>query len=437
MNYIDIELIHPHPKNPRENVGDVSELAESIKENGIMQNLTVNDNEDGTYTVIIGHRRLAASKLAGLAKVPCQVVYMDATTQQSIMLLENMQRIDLTPYEQAQGFQMCLELGLTEDDLKTKTGFSKKTIRHRLKLLDLDKEKFKKGVERGGTLQDYIDLEQVKDHSKVNTLLEAIGTPNFRYLLNMALTKQKRDEATEELISNLSEFMEQVQEFPANYEYICYLYNADAMKNYQIPDDINHRGYVFTVRNGAIEIYREKNQEVKLEVVENPKELTQEDIAIEQIKSKVEAAFNTRLEFAKEIYSSLIFDMKKNTEIRYAFALLTDSIEFCGSNDEVFHDVTGKELEDIQAKEYPEFASFKVSTRLLFALIYANLENSSNTITVINWKYGDYGAYNDNYKNEIKELYDFLEEYGYQPSEEEKAIMFGTHELYVKNNEGE
>ena len=63
------------------------------------------------YRVVIGHRRLAAAKLAGLAEVPCAVVEMTEQEQIATMLLENMQRSDLTVYEQAQGFQMMLDLG--------------------------------------------------------------------------------------------------------------------------------------------------------------------------------------------------------------------------------------------------------------------------------------------------------------------------------------
>lgn len=104
---LSVELLEPHPNNPRKELGDLTELSESIKENGIMQNLTVVpfESEAGTrYRVIIGHRRLAASKAAGLAEVPCAVVDMDEKTQLSTMLLENIQRSDLTAFEQAQGF---------------------------------------------------------------------------------------------------------------------------------------------------------------------------------------------------------------------------------------------------------------------------------------------------------------------------------------------
>ena len=103
IEYISIKSLFPHPKNPRKNVGDVTELAESIKKNGVLQNLTVvPDKKDGTYTVIIGHRRLAAAKLAELDFVPCVVTHMTDEEQFHTMLTENMQRIDLTPMEQPQ-----------------------------------------------------------------------------------------------------------------------------------------------------------------------------------------------------------------------------------------------------------------------------------------------------------------------------------------------
>ena len=98
MKYIDnlrIELLTPHPDNPRKDLGDLTELAASIKENGVLQNLTVVPHEDG-YRVIIGHRRLEAAKLAGLTEVPCVIVDMSPKEQVQTMLLENMQRADLT-----------------------------------------------------------------------------------------------------------------------------------------------------------------------------------------------------------------------------------------------------------------------------------------------------------------------------------------------------
>lgn len=107
--YIPITEIHSHPDNPRKELGDLSELAESIKVKGVMQNLTVVPRAEGGYTVIIGHRRMGASKLAGLTELPCVIVEMSDKDQVATMLLENMQRSDLTVYEQAQGFQMMFD----------------------------------------------------------------------------------------------------------------------------------------------------------------------------------------------------------------------------------------------------------------------------------------------------------------------------------------
>ena len=83
IELIGVDLLYPHPQNPRGDVGDISELTESIRANGVFQNLTfikggagVPEGKDG-YTVIIGHRRLAASKAAGLTELPCSVVEMD------------------------------------------------------------------------------------------------------------------------------------------------------------------------------------------------------------------------------------------------------------------------------------------------------------------------------------------------------------------------
>lgn len=72
---IGLEHIHPHPDNPRKDLGDLTELAESIKKNGILQNLTVipKEGEPGEYLAIIGHRRSAAAKLAELRKHPAEL----------------------------------------------------------------------------------------------------------------------------------------------------------------------------------------------------------------------------------------------------------------------------------------------------------------------------------------------------------------------------
>ena len=160
--FIKVQQLYPHPDNPRKDVGDVSELAESIKKNGIMQNLTViplgaldTEAEEQTpaneisllsdFHVLIGHRRLAACKKAGIEEVPCKIVSNISKREQvSIMLEENMQRNDLTIFEQAQGFQMMLDLGETAETIAEKTGFSVSTVYHRLNIAKLNQKELEK-----------------------------------------------------------------------------------------------------------------------------------------------------------------------------------------------------------------------------------------------------------------------------------------------------
>lgn len=156
---INAKLIHQHPDNPRKDLGDLTELSESIKKKGIMQNLTVvpgywDENrahhEEG-YTLIIGHRRFAAGKMAGVTMYPCRIVQdMSYKDQVGTMLEENMQRIDLTVLEQAEGFQMMLNLGDTEEQIAEKTGFSRTTVRRRLEIAKLDRDLVKEKTDEDG-----------------------------------------------------------------------------------------------------------------------------------------------------------------------------------------------------------------------------------------------------------------------------------------------
>ena len=188
IKHIETYRIVPNENNPRKELGNLEELRDSIAANGILQNLTVVPaSAHGVYKVVIGHRRLAAAMEAGLETVPCVVVEMDEKTQASTMLLENMQRSDLTIYEQAQGMQMCLDLGMTEEEISSKTGFSKSTVRRRLNVLTLDAEKVKQAQ---GTIEDYIALEEISDVDVRNKLLQFMGTNNFDLEVEKAKQKQ-------------------------------------------------------------------------------------------------------------------------------------------------------------------------------------------------------------------------------------------------------
>ena len=253
IQYIEISKIYPHPDNPRKDLGDLTELAESIKANGILQNLTVipyigevtGEILEGKYRVIIGHRRLAAAKLAGLAEVPCMVSDMKLREQVATMLTENIQRSDLTIYEQAQGFQMMLNFGDSVNDISGRTGFSETTVRRRVKLLALDQDKFKKSVERGATLLDYAELDKIKDVELKNHVLDKIGTPNFKYELDRAVDKERSAENTAKIIVLLGQFATQTDN-SSGMQYVTSYYPSRDDR-ITIPDDANSTEYFFVV----------------------------------------------------------------------------------------------------------------------------------------------------------------------------------------------
>lgn len=171
IKMINRKLLMPHPDNPRKDLGDLKELADSIAEHGIMQNLTVVP-EGNMYKILIGHRRFAASE-GVLDELPCVVVNNLTYAQQvGVMLAENMQRADLTYIEQAHGFQLMLDLGDTVETIAEKTGFSKATVKHRLAITELNPEALEEAKKWfQPTITDFIALEKVKDLKLRNEIL--------------------------------------------------------------------------------------------------------------------------------------------------------------------------------------------------------------------------------------------------------------------------
>lgn len=200
ISFIERKMLHPHPENPRKDLGDLEELRESIRENGIMQNLTVVPDSDGDgYMILIGHRRFAASE--GIVdELPCIIAdHLTQREQVGIMLAENMQRSDLTFIEQAHGFQLMMDLGDTVESISKKTGFSKQTIKHRLEISKLDKniiETAQKNFQL--SIGDFIELEKVKDLAARNDILEVaensedIRDEVERYLQDLKIEENKK-----------------------------------------------------------------------------------------------------------------------------------------------------------------------------------------------------------------------------------------------------
>ncbi|OMH30628.1 ParB/RepB/Spo0J family partition protein [Tersicoccus sp. Bi-70] len=142
FDYVPAAAIRPHPRNVRVDVGDVRELAESIRSQGVLQPLTVAPHPDGVegeWIVIAGHRRLTAARVAGLTEIPV-IIRRDLTgedQQISAMLVENLQRTDLTVMEEADGYQALLDFNWDVKRVAKSAGRSQTLVRDRLKLRKL------------------------------------------------------------------------------------------------------------------------------------------------------------------------------------------------------------------------------------------------------------------------------------------------------------
>ncbi len=137
------DRIVPNPHQPRRqfNEQELADLVASIKEHGILQPLVVTELGDGRYELIAGERRLRASKVAGLAKVP--VVIRGASKQEKLelALIENIQRHDLNPVEEAMAYQSLMDLfGLSQEEVALRVGKSRSQVSNTIRLLGLDQD---------------------------------------------------------------------------------------------------------------------------------------------------------------------------------------------------------------------------------------------------------------------------------------------------------
>jgi ParB family chromosome partitioning protein len=127
---LPINQIEPNPEQPRVEIGDLTELSSSIKQNGVLEPLLVKPNpQKGTWMIIAGERRWRAANLAGLREVPCIELDIDEQSIAEIALIENLQRKDLTIWEEADGLAALNEkFGYTHEEIAKKIGRSRTTV---------------------------------------------------------------------------------------------------------------------------------------------------------------------------------------------------------------------------------------------------------------------------------------------------------------------
>ena len=441
LTEIKIEKLYPHPQNPRKDIGDITELAESIKNQGVFQNLTVIKGGAGVpkgvdgYTVIIGHRRLAASKLAGLETLPCSVAEMDEKEQIATMLLENMQRSDLTYYEQAQGFQMMLDLGETQTSIAEKTGFSPATVSRRLQLTKLDQDKLKQVSEgRQISLNDLEMLNKLESVDKRNELLDKIGTANFEWAVKSAIdsekTKKQEKAWRETLIA--AGVVEIENRWDSKYV-TCersWLSVSEKPKEYVRADDEQY----FEIAYGSV-YFRKDKPAVEADPAADESRKKQELInqKKEELKAASKRAYERRREFVESISNAIakVHFVDIMTFSFYSGAMWGS----CGVDDDDAMRLLNLEWQfDEDENSYVNYADVedvvkKQPERMFLLMVYENTGDSDNET------YHDWWGAEHKENAELSARYDFLIKLGYEMSDEEKQLRDGTHRLFAKDDE--
>ncbi len=189
---IPVSQIQADPTQPRKQFGinELQDLVQSIEKHGILQPLVVREKADGTYEIIAGERRFRASQMIGMTRVPCSVKSVDKKQQLEISLVENIQRKDLNPLEEAFAYQRLTdEFGMTQAEVGLQVGKSRSYVANTIRLLELPQD-VQKGL-----------IEGKITHTKARALL---GLPTIRQQLkafyDIAGDKSISTRATEQMV---------------------------------------------------------------------------------------------------------------------------------------------------------------------------------------------------------------------------------------------
>lgn len=451
---IDIFNLKEHPDNPRKDLGDLSELTESIKKNGIMQNLTVIPKEClelpveeqpdikkaaiKKYVVLIGHRRLAAAKAAGLDSVPCKIISGISKSEQiAIMLEENMQRNDLTVYEQAQSFQLMLDLGETVDTISEKVGFSKTTIYHRINIAKLNQKELKKKEEDDNfqlSIKDLYALEKVKKISKRNEILKnARDSKNLQYLANQEATKEQREENAKKILKELKD--RELEEIPDNTYYYS---DYEEIKSFDLDKEIKKvslkkvdEKIYYKSRWGRLTFYLKKKKEstAKQELTEEEKRKRKNKKILNKLQKDLETEIK---DFIKLIYFKKVVWPEDVTRPMWRYSLLKSVDISLNKLRETVYEIAYDEYKSTWNMTEEEKADVDTSISGIPIGIQMILFATKEGIPELTSWDNDYRKANG---ESLTQLINVLKEFGFSISKEKEEFINGSHEAFEGERE--
>ena len=178
---LPLHKVEPNPGQPRQDFDEeeLQALADSITEHGIVQPLTVRLLDSGYYQIIAGERRWRAARIAGLQEVPAVIIEADDKKAMELALIENLQRQDLNPVEEALGYQSLMnDYGLTQEDTAKRVGKSRPAVANALRLLGLCPEvleKLRSGALTAGHARAVLTIKSEKKQQEAAQKIIALG----------------------------------------------------------------------------------------------------------------------------------------------------------------------------------------------------------------------------------------------------------------------
>ncbi len=178
---LPIYKVEPNPDQPRQDFDEeeLQALADSITVHGIIQPLTVREMPNGYYQIIAGERRWRAARMANLSDVPAVIIEADDKKAMELALIENLQRQDLNPLEEALGYQTLMnEYGLTQEEAAGRVGKSRPAVANALRLLGLCpevQERVRKGELSAGHARAILQLKSEKKQQEAAQKIVALG----------------------------------------------------------------------------------------------------------------------------------------------------------------------------------------------------------------------------------------------------------------------
>lgn len=430
--YIKLDKLEPHPDNPRKELGDLTELIDSIRAMGIMQNLTVVplDDQWEKLRIVIGHRRAAAARLAGLTEVPCVIIEdMSEQDQVATMLLENIQRSDLTITEQAEGFQMMIDMGDSVAEVSRKTGFGETTIRHRVKLLELDQEVLR-DKQSQMKMTDLILLEKIKDPERKDRVLKIWGGDS-----NFALRVESEVEA-EKLAETKAKAIELLE--AAGLSSNTETWSMDCTGRIsleafdgeiEIPEGTTYYNPNVTSYKPSIGLYKEREQVYQQESDEKKKKVEEARERLTQLRATFNKMNSMVTKYLGEVAQKGFSDNEKALIQKTAQkAVLSGG--YYGEEDiyEVLRELGIAEAGPAEMEENDITEALeKTDTDIVWLAFCVKLLRVT-CISDRTWA-GRVEYYENPYSKAFANLAQRL---GYTYSDEEKSILNGTHELYDK-----